>query len=59
MKIPVLLITGEEDLFCSLETVKDYNKRLKDCTVVGLPQVGHWHIFEDLDSVAVAVKDFL
>jgi len=41
LKMPVLLITGGEDLFCSAEIVKDYSGRLQYCKVVLLPGVGH------------------
>ena len=36
-----------------------YKRRLKDCTVEILNGVGHWHVTEDVDGVALIVKCFM
>jgi pimeloyl-ACP methyl ester carboxylesterase len=41
IKVPVLLITAEEDLFFTPEMVDETAAQIKDCTVVRYPGTGH------------------
>jgi len=59
LQMPILLITGEEDGVCPPKNAEAYKARLKDCKVVVLEDVGHWHVTEDVEGVAAAVKAFL
>jgi len=59
LQMPVLVITGEEDGVCPPKNAELYKARLKDCKIVVLPDVGHWHVTEDVEGVSAAIKAFL
>lgn len=59
LQCPVLVITGDEDGVCPPKNAEAYKARLKDCKVVVLQGVGHWHVTEDVEGVSRAVRDFL
>lgn len=54
-----LIITGAEDHIASSAYVEQTVKALGNAEAVILPDVGHWHIFEDPDSVTKAIREFL
>ncbi|KAL2670549.1 hypothetical protein Neosp_014337 [[Neocosmospora] mangrovei] len=54
-----LIITGDEDKVSPPALVEQYVERIKDSKAVVLKNVGHWHVFEDVDGVAEAVGEFL
>lgn len=54
-----LLITGEEDKISAPAQVEKLGKAMKTERKVVLREVGHWHVFEDVDGVAEAVREFL
>ncbi|KAL2070418.1 hypothetical protein VTL71DRAFT_13444 [Oculimacula yallundae] len=54
-----LIVTGEEDKVSPPQICDKYASEIKDAKVTVLPQVGHWHMFEDLKGVAAAVGSFL
>ncbi|RSL63659.1 hypothetical protein CEP51_013274 [Fusarium floridanum] len=54
-----LIVTGEEDKVSPPALVEQYVGRIKDSKAVVLKNVGHWHVFEDVDGVAEAVGGFL
>lgn len=54
-----LLITGDEDQVSSPELCESYVSRIKKSKLAVLEKVGHWHVFEDVEGVADAVKLFL
>lgn len=54
-----LIITGEEDKVSPPSLCEKYASRIQDARYVVLNDVGHWHVFEDVDGVAEAVKAFL
>jgi pimeloyl-ACP methyl ester carboxylesterase len=54
-----LIITGAEDRVSPPEACLKMSKAMKNCEVVTLKDVGHWHIFEDARGVAGAVDSFL
>lgn len=58
-RIPSLLVTGSEDKVSSPDHVKRLGETMGNATVEILPDVGHWHVFEDIDGVASVVKKFL
>lgn len=53
-----LIITGEEDKISPPSHVQKLAETMKAETKV-LPDVGHWHVFEDVDGVVGAMKSFL
>lgn len=56
----VLIVTGSEDKVSPPGVCEAYKGRLGKCRdPVVLDGVGHWHVFEDVDGVAGAVKAFL
>ncbi|TVY73494.1 Uncharacterized protein LSUE1_G005823 [Lachnellula suecica] len=59
IKVKTLIITGEEDKASPPQVCEKYAREIKGAQVQTLPQVGHWHTFEDLNEVAKAVGDFL
>lgn len=59
LKMPVLLVAGCDDKISPLALAETYAKRLPDARVEKLEGVGHWHVTEDVDAVAGAVKGFL
>ncbi|RSM03748.1 hypothetical protein CDV31_010367 [Fusarium ambrosium] len=54
-----LIVTGDEDKVSPPALVEQYMGRIKDSKAVVLKNVGHWHVFEDVDGVAEAVGGFL
>lgn len=57
--VPTLIITGADDKVSPPSFCEQYKARIKDARVVVLPDVGHWHVFEDVHGIANAVKEFL
>lgn len=57
--IPTLIITGADDKISPPELCEQYKGRINDSRVVMLPDIGHWHVFEDVNGVANAVEEFL
>ena len=54
-----LIITGEEDKVTPPAHVRKLAETMKNAQTEILPDVGHWHVFEDVDGVTKAVKSFL
>ncbi|KAM0354347.1 hypothetical protein ACHAPU_001391 [Fusarium lateritium] len=54
-----LIITGDEDTVSPPSLCKQYAERIEGSKRVVLDGVGHWHVYEDIDGVADAVKPFL
>ncbi|KAM5350911.1 hypothetical protein ACJ41O_003634 [Fusarium nematophilum] len=59
LEAKTLIITGEEDKVSPPALCEQYAGRIKDSRVVVLKDVGHWHVFEDVDGVAEEVQEFL
>lgn len=59
IKAQTLIITGEEDKVSPPAVCDKYSGEIKGAKLQVLPQVGHWHIFEDLAGVAKAVGGFI
>ncbi|KAG5786559.1 hypothetical protein H9Q69_014358 [Fusarium xylarioides] len=54
-----LIITGDEDKVSPPSLCEKYASHIENAELVVLHNVGHWHVFEDIDGVARAVKEFL
>ncbi|KAL2000656.1 hypothetical protein VTN02DRAFT_2795 [Thermoascus thermophilus] len=55
-----LIVTGDEDKVSPAALCTKYASTIPDSSEpVVLKNVGHWHIFEDVQGVADAVKDFV
>jgi pimeloyl-ACP methyl ester carboxylesterase len=55
-----LIITGSEDKVSPPEMCKKMRGRIPHCEeVVVLSDVGHWHMFEDVDGVSASIGKFL
>lgn len=55
-----LIINGAEDKVSTAEVCDGYRKALPNAELVEvLEDVGHWHVFEDLEGVSRAVGGFL
>ncbi|KAL5330450.1 hypothetical protein ACEPPN_003978 [Leptodophora sp. 'Broadleaf-Isolate-01'] len=59
IKAQTLIVTGEEDKVSPPQVCEKYGQEIKGARVQVLPQVGHWHIFENLKGVSNAVGSFL
>ncbi|KAK9476604.1 hypothetical protein V1514DRAFT_369508 [Lipomyces japonicus] len=56
---PVLLITGEEDEWPSLDVVKKVASELPNSTIKIMKDCSHWHILENFCDTVAAVEEFL
>jgi pimeloyl-ACP methyl ester carboxylesterase len=59
IKASTLIVTGEEDSVSPPQLCEKYATEIKGAKVHILPQVGHWHVFEDVVAVSKAVSSFL
>ncbi|KAK1701190.1 hypothetical protein BDP55DRAFT_722430 [Colletotrichum godetiae] len=59
LDVETLLVTGEEDSISSPAVVKDYVQRINGSRKTVLPNVGHWHVFEDFAGVGQRLREFL
>ncbi|OHE99734.1 hypothetical protein CORC01_04870 [Colletotrichum orchidophilum] len=59
LNVETLLVTGQEDSASSPAVVEEYARKINGSRQVVLPNVGHWHVFEDLVSVAESLREFL
>lgn len=60
IKCETLIITGEEDKVSPPALCTSYSQRIsQSLPPVVLKDVGHWHVFEDVEGVAGAVRSFL
>lgn len=59
IKAQTLIVTGDEDKVSPQSLCEQYSHEIEGAKAQVLPQVGHWHIFEDLSGVTAAVKGFL
>ena len=59
IKSPTLIIAGDEDKICPSATVQFLQTAIVGSEVDTFKGVGHWHMLEDVQGVAAAVKAFL
>ncbi|KAI9729167.1 MAG: hypothetical protein M1834_007074 [Cirrosporium novae-zelandiae] len=59
LSMPTLVITGREDKASTPEWVEELRGKISDCQTSVLEEVGHWHIYEDVEGVANVVQPFL
>ncbi|KAF5656447.1 bifunctional 4-hydroxyphenylacetate degradation enzyme [Fusarium heterosporum] len=59
IKAETLVITGNEDTISPPSLCQQYAENIEGSKYVVLSGVGHWHVYEDIDGVAHAVKMFL
>lgn len=57
--VPTLIITGADDKVSPPAVCEQYNARINGSRLAVLPEVGHWHVLEDVNGVADAVNEFL
>jgi pimeloyl-ACP methyl ester carboxylesterase len=55
LRIPVSIVTGEEDKVSSPALCQKYSEATGGGHVEVLRNVGHWHLFEDVDQTVKAV----
>lgn len=58
LKIPVLLMTGDEDKTSPPKVVDDFAGRLANSRVEILRCTGHWHVFENAEEVCRIIRSF-
>lgn len=54
-----VILTGEEDIVSPPQVVEEYSGRIKGAKAVMLPNVGHWHTYEDVTAVSEQLKTLL
>lgn len=59
LSVETLVISGGEDVISPPALGEEYVRRISNAKAVVLPNVGHWHVFEDPNGVAEALKGFL
>lgn len=59
LTMPTLIVTGDEDKVSPVQLVRKMEGAMKNATVEILKDCGHWHVYEDAEGVAKAVKAFL
>jgi pimeloyl-ACP methyl ester carboxylesterase len=59
LTMPTLIITGDEDKVSPVQLVRKMEGAMKNVKVEILKDCGHWHVYEDVEGVAKAVKSFL
>ncbi|KAF8854386.1 fumarylacetoacetate hydrolase-like protein [Acephala macrosclerotiorum] len=59
IKASTLIVTGDEDKVSPPAVCEKYAGEINGAKIVVLPQIGHWHVFEDLSAVSKAVGPFL
>jgi pimeloyl-ACP methyl ester carboxylesterase len=59
LAIPVLLVTGEDDVVAPPQAVRAIADRIAGCRFVLLPRCGHWTPFERPDECSRELADFL
>jgi pimeloyl-ACP methyl ester carboxylesterase len=59
LAIPVLLVTGEDDVVAPPQAVRAIAERIAGSRFVSLPRCGHWTPFERPDECARELGDFL
>lgn len=60
IKCKTLIITGKEDKTSPPELCVSYAQRIpQSLSPVVLEDVGHWHLFEDVQGVSNAIRNFL
>ncbi|GAB1195505.1 hypothetical protein APSETT444_004764 [Aspergillus pseudonomiae] len=59
LRMPTLIVAGEEDAISPVKLAQGYRSKIPNSQVELLKDVGHWHVFEDLEGTAQAIKRFL
>jgi pimeloyl-ACP methyl ester carboxylesterase len=59
LQAQTLIVSGSEDKVSPPQVCEKYASEIKGANVHILPQVGHWHNFEDIAGVAKVVGPFL
>ncbi|KIJ67186.1 hypothetical protein HYDPIDRAFT_107906 [Hydnomerulius pinastri MD-312] len=54
-----LILAGEEDKTSPEATVVFLKEHIANVKVIGMKDVGHWHLSEDINGAARAIKEFL
>ncbi|RHZ52486.1 hypothetical protein CDV55_103912 [Aspergillus turcosus] len=59
LKCPVRIVTGDADKVGSPDVCKKYETSMQDAKTKVLANVGHWHLFEDVEGCLDAVYEVL
>ncbi|KAG6372560.1 Alpha/Beta hydrolase protein [Boletus reticuloceps] len=54
-----LILAGEEDKVSLAEVVVYLKEHIPKTKVITMKNVGHWHLVEDIEGVAQAIKEFI
>ncbi|KAF6807776.1 fumarylacetoacetate hydrolase [Colletotrichum sojae] len=59
LTVETLVVSGGEDVISPPAVGEEYGRRIGNAKSAVLPNVGHWHLIEDPNGVAEALKGFL
>ncbi|KAB8207872.1 hypothetical protein BDV34DRAFT_60315 [Aspergillus parasiticus] len=59
LRMPTLIVAGQEDAISPVKLAQGYRSKIPNSQVELLKDVGHWHVFEDLEGTAEAINRFL
>jgi pimeloyl-ACP methyl ester carboxylesterase len=59
LRMPTLIVAGQEDAISPVKLAQSYRSKIPNSRMELLKDVGHWHVFEDLEGTAQAVKSYL
>ncbi|KAL7906615.1 hypothetical protein GGI35DRAFT_458506 [Trichoderma velutinum] len=54
-----LIVTGTEDKVSPPPVIEEYSRRIKGAKAVVLPNVGHWHTYEDVTAISEQLRTLL
>jgi pimeloyl-ACP methyl ester carboxylesterase len=57
--MPTLIMTGDADNISPPELVYKGQKKMKNAQVKILKDVGHWHVYADVENIADALCSFI
>ncbi|KAL7796751.1 hypothetical protein V8C37DRAFT_371349 [Trichoderma ceciliae] len=54
-----VIIPGGEDKISSLEVMREYTERIREADIVSMPDIGQWHVFEDVRELSIILRSYL
>lgn len=59
LTMPTLILTGDADKISPPELVYKWQRKMKNAQVQVIKDIGHWHIYEDAESVSRTISAFI
>ena len=58
IRCPALVLTGDEDLYCTPGECEGLARKIRGAELVVVPQCGHSSVLEQPEAVVAALKEF-